>query len=94
MSLHELHVRHVLTPYMHLLGLAWDNDTGLAILPVKHSLGTVGKPVGVYLRRVGPDLFVRAQPQKCPSVKTEVVYTEFTAVKSLTTTQAATSTLR
>ncbi|KAF7678464.1 hypothetical protein GT037_003845 [Alternaria burnsii] len=72
------------------LGLAWDNDTGLAILPVKHSLGTVGKPVGVYLRRVGPDLFVRAQPQKCPSVKTEVVYTEFTAVKSLTVTQAAT----
>ena len=72
------------------LGLAWDNDTGLAILPVKHSLGTVGKPVGVYLRRVGPDLFVRALPQECPTVKTEVTYTEFTAAKSLTATQAST----
>jgi len=72
------------------LGLAWDHDTGLAILPVKHSLGAVGRPVGIYLRRVGPDLFVRALPQECPRVKTEVTYTEFTAVKSLTGPQAST----
>jgi hypothetical protein len=72
------------------LGLAWDADTGLAILPVKHSLGAVGRPVGVYLRRVGPDLFVRAQPQDCPRVKTELVYAEFTAVKCLTANQAST----
>ncbi|KAH3906795.1 hypothetical protein HBI56_063140 [Parastagonospora nodorum] len=72
------------------LGLAWDDDTGLAIFPVKHSLGTAGKPAGVYLRRVGTDLFVRARPQDCPTVKAEVTYTEFTAVKSLTGKQATT----
>jgi hypothetical protein len=72
------------------LSLAWDNDTGLAILPVGHSLGAVGRPVGVYLRRVGPDLFVRAQPQECPRVKTELEFNDITAVKSLTASQAST----
>lgn len=76
---------------IHLkLGLAWDDDTGLAILPVRHTLGATGKPVGIYLWRVGVDLFVRAQPQGYPTVKTEVKYTEFTAAKSLTAPQAIT----
>jgi hypothetical protein len=72
------------------LSLAWEKDTGLAVMPVKHSLGAVGRPVGIYLRRVGPDLFVRALPCKCPIVQTQVTYTDFTAVKSLTATQAST----
>ena len=70
------------------LGLTWDPDTGLAILPVKHSLGTAGKPTGIYLRRVGRDLFARAHPQDYSTVQTERVYTVFTAAKSLTTSQS------
>jgi hypothetical protein len=70
------------------LGLAWDADTGLAILPVKHSLGTSDKPVGIYLRRVGLDLFARAYPQEYVVVNTTRFYTVFTAVKSLTASQS------
>ncbi|KAL5117859.1 hypothetical protein ACEQ8H_004177 [Pleosporales sp. CAS-2024a] len=69
------------------VGLAWDGPTGLAILPLKHSLGAVAKPVGIYLRRVGWDLFVRANPQECPTVEADVTPMDFVAVKSLTTGQ-------
>jgi hypothetical protein len=70
------------------LGLAWDNETGLAVLPVKHSFGSHGKPAGVYLRRVGLDNFVRALPQQCPIAKAERLYTVLTAVKSLSAAQS------
>jgi hypothetical protein len=70
------------------LGLAWDAATGLAILPVKHFVGREGFPAGVYLRRVGLDLFVRAQPQECPKAGDERFYTVLTAVKSLTAAQS------
>jgi hypothetical protein len=70
------------------LGLAWDDETGLAILPVKHSFGWNGKPAGVYLRRVGLDNFVRALPQECPIVKGKRMYTVLTAMKSLTVSQS------
>jgi hypothetical protein len=70
------------------LSLAWENDTGLAILPVKHSFGWNGEPAGVYLRRVGLDNFVRALPQQCPIAKGKRLYTVLTAVKSLTAPQS------
>lgn len=70
------------------LGLAWDANTGLAVLPVKHSLGTSGKPAGVHLRRVGLDQFVRARPQECTIAKSERFYTVLTAVKTLTAAQS------
>jgi hypothetical protein len=70
------------------LGLAWDANTGLAVLPVKHSFGTSGKPAGVHLRRVGLDQFVRALPQECTIAKSERFYTVLTAVKSLTAAQS------
>ncbi|KAF1846406.1 HET-domain-containing protein [Cucurbitaria berberidis CBS 394.84] len=70
------------------LGLAWDPTTGLAILPLKHSIGNNGKSVGVYLRRVGLDQFVRAQPQEHCLVKTEKAYAVFTVAKSVTKSQS------
>ncbi|KAF2828992.1 HET-domain-containing protein [Ophiobolus disseminans] len=70
------------------LGLTWDTETGLAILPVKHLFGASDKPAGIYLRRVGQDLFVRAHPQICPTVDAEKVYAVFTAAKTLTDFQS------
>jgi hypothetical protein len=70
------------------LGLAWDANTGLAILPVKHSYGTSGRPAGVYLRRVGLDTFVRAQPEECTVADFERFYTVLTAVKCLSASQS------
>jgi hypothetical protein len=73
------------------VGLAWDERTGMAILPIKHSIGDVLKPVGIYLRRVGPDSFVRARPGDwAATVSRDVKWTDFTVVKSLTDTQSAT----
>lgn len=70
------------------LGLTWDSTTGLTILPLKHSMGSNSKSIGVYLRRAGLDLFVRAQPQECCSVQTARAYSVFTAAKSLTRSQS------
>lgn len=70
------------------LGLAWDAKTGLAVLPVKHSFGTTGTPAGVYLRRVGLDTFVRAQPNECTVASSERFYTVLTAVKCLSDSQS------
>ncbi|KAH7395316.1 hypothetical protein DE146DRAFT_616302 [Phaeosphaeria sp. MPI-PUGE-AT-0046c] len=70
------------------LGLAWDATTGLAILPVKHSFGTSGKPAGVYLRRVGLDTFVRARPNECVVADSKRFYNILTAVKCLSSSQS------
>lgn len=70
------------------LGITWDSATGLAILPLEHSMTYDEKPLGIYLRRFGSDLFVRAQPQEYCSVSTEREYTVFTAAKSLTRSQS------
>jgi hypothetical protein len=72
------------------LGIAWEAETGLVILPVKHLLGTDAElSAGVYLRNVGMDLYTRARPQVCTIVKTERFHTTLTIVKSLTASQSA-----
>lgn len=71
------------------LGLTWDTETGLAILPLKHTLGPSGPSCGVYLRRVGLDYYIRDSPQKHCPVNTERSYAVFTAAKALTATQSA-----
>jgi hypothetical protein len=70
------------------VGLAWEADTGLAILPVKHSLGSTGNPAGIYLRRVGLDLFARARPQDYATIEGPRHYTVFTTVRTLTQFQS------
>ncbi|CAO2655067.1 Nn.00g118000.m01.CDS01 [Neocucurbitaria sp. VM-36] len=70
------------------LGLTWDLEIGLAILPLKHSVGSDGPTLGIYLRRVGLDLFVRARPQEYCSIRTQRAYTVFTAARSVTKSQS------
>ncbi|KAH7069119.1 hypothetical protein BKA63DRAFT_536360 [Paraphoma chrysanthemicola] len=74
--------------------LAWENDTGRAILPLKHSLGPKGgwdlKSAGIYLRRVGVNLFARARPQEFAKIETSKQYRVFTVVRTLTQSQSAT----
>ncbi|KAF2027656.1 hypothetical protein EK21DRAFT_71377 [Setomelanomma holmii] len=76
------------------LGIAWGDDTGLAVLPLKHSVGANGQPSGIYLRRVGLDLFARARPQDYAKVESKRFYTVFTAVKTLSSSQSTTITNR
>ncbi|KAH7088789.1 heterokaryon incompatibility protein-domain-containing protein [Paraphoma chrysanthemicola] len=75
------------------VGLAWDVETGLAVLPVNHSLrlkfGSNREPAGIYLRRVGLDLFARARPQECAAIETSTRHTDFTAVRTLAKAQSA-----
>ncbi|OAL54644.1 hypothetical protein IQ07DRAFT_500120 [Pyrenochaeta sp. DS3sAY3a] len=70
------------------LGLTWETATGLAILPLKHTLGPSGPSCGVYLRRVGLDYYIRDSPQQYCSVKTGRSYAVFTAAKTLTALQS------
>jgi len=63
------------------LRVEWDEHTGLAVLPLRHfngagepsdeAEGEYHRPVGIFLRQLGTDLFVRAQPDVCPPLKSE-----------------------
>jgi hypothetical protein len=74
--------------------LAWHPPTGCYILPANHAedRGLVADPVGLWLRQVGSDLFVRANPQYLPAPRdydmTRIVR-PIQVVKTLSTEQAA-----
>lgn len=70
------------------MGLAWDPNTGLAIMPVKHIVSYTDSPVGIQLRRVGLDTFVRARPGDFTIVSSLRQFDTFTVVKDLTHRQA------